>query len=130
MLPARRHVSGEGLASKIGQQLCNMHVPNAAVKIHLVRTSTDANAAIRILQSNARGSQGKGLGMQDERAVTQLVKLSVVGRCVDYLRSAEPQHQGLLAMLLSNVTLSKSGASSLLQLSSPQLQGYHMCVLL
>ena len=64
--------------------------------------------------------------LQDERLVTKLVELSVVGRCVDYLQDGSSQHPGLLAMLLSNVTLSKPGASSLLQLSNPQLQGYHM----
>lgn len=64
--------------------------------------------------------------LQDERVVSQLVELSVVGRCVDYLKEGSSQHAGLLAMLLSNVTLSKPGASSLLQLSNPQLQGYHM----
>ncbi|KAK9826935.1 hypothetical protein WJX74_000656 [Apatococcus lobatus] len=67
---------------------------------------------------------------QDERVVTKLVELSVVGRCVDYLKDGSSQHLGLLAMLLSNVTLSKPGAASLLQLSNPQLQGYHMAVIL
>ncbi len=66
--------------------------------------------------------------VQDDRAVERLVNLSVVGRCVDYLKGEETQHSGLLAMLLSNVTLSKPGASSLLQLGTPQLQGYHVYV--
>ena len=63
---------------------------------------------------------------QDDRAVAQLVDLSVVGRCVDYLKDNSSPNSGLFAMLLNNVTLYKPGASSLLQLSNPQLQGYHM----
>ena len=64
--------------------------------------------------------------LQEEQAAAQLVDLSVVGCCIEHLRDVELVHAALFGMLLSNVTLSQPGASSLLQLATPELQGRHM----
>ena len=56
----------------------------------------------------------------------QLLDLSVIARAVDYITDGAGQNDGLLIMLLANVTTIERGSEQLLQLGQGVREGFNM----
>ena len=56
----------------------------------------------------------------------QLLELNVVARVADYVISGSSEHDGLLLMLLANVTTIEKGSQQLLQLGQGVREGFTM----
>ena len=54
--------------------------------------------------------------LQEAAAAERLRQARAIPRAMDYLRERATQHEGLLVMLLTNLTASEEGCRSLLQL--------------
>lgn len=67
-----------------------------------------------------------GAWLQEAAAAERLRQAKAIPRAMDYLRERATQHEGLLVMLLTNLTASEEGCRALLQLERPELQGLHV----
>ena len=68
---------------------------------------------------------------QEPHVQQKLLDLNGTARCMDYLKEkACPGQEGLLVMLMANLTASEQGAEALLQLGKPGVEGLNMAILL
>lgn len=61
--------------------------------------------------------------MQEQATADQLRAVKAVSRSMDYVREGTTPHEGLLVMLLTNLTAHETGCRDLLQSNRPELQG-------
>ena len=68
---------------------------------------------------------------QEPSVQRKLLYLNAPARCMDYLKESTCSGQeGLLIMLLANLTAAEEGAEALLQLGKPGLEGLNLAILL
>ncbi|GAX76264.1 hypothetical protein CEUSTIGMA_g3708.t1 [Chlamydomonas eustigma] len=67
---------------------------------------------------------------QEPEVVIHMLEKRVIGRLMDYLRDGLCPHHRLMAMLISNLSMSDEGCKDLLQLGLEKLEGLNMAVLL